>query len=351
MRSLFREIDENHDGTITPWELRRGLRDIFGIERLGEVELNDLVRHLDLNGNGKISFREFESFVESRELNGADVEDVLIRLREEIEQRYSALQDAFEEFDRNMSGAIERDEMHQGFRSFGIKLTVAETEKVMRTFESHGCVRYRDFVAAMRGVEPRCHSYRDPCGHKSATYAIRRLSEEVKRCARDSDGLLDFRRVFHQMDKDGSGTLDKHEISATLERYGINLTRGELIEVMITLGDGGRHSEISIEKFLLFALQQDPGTKSLLDSVRNEIDRISQRLNRPPDYRQAFRELDLDGTGNIKEHELREAMRNLQLRLSPVQVKQIIRMFDADGNNRISCREFVDFMEGISNHY
>jgi len=372
IKDLFREIDENGDGTITAWEFRRGLRNVFGFAKLSEFELQELINFCDLNGNGKISYREFETFVESRDFRDGDVEEVLARLREDVEDRYAydAVQRVFEEFDTDYSGAIELDELHQGFREhFGIKLTVGETALVMKAFSSSDppsdgrrsssrrprrnkdYVRYREFLAAMRGVEPRSHSYRDPSsGHRSANFAVRRLADEIKRCARMDDAVMDFRRVFEDMDRDGSGTLDRREVDATLKRLGVNLSRSELIDVMVFLQGGADDDEITIDTFLQFALQQDPGTKRLLDRVRNEIDRIAQRLKRPPDYRQAFRELDLDGSGSITEGELRSAMRNLHLRLSNFEVRQIIRMFDADGNYRISCREFVDFMESMETH-
>ncbi|KAJ8612675.1 hypothetical protein CTAYLR_002135, partial [Chrysophaeum taylorii] len=333
LRSLFRELDRNGDGSITALEFRKGLRDL-GF-RLDEFEVTELVRHCDLNGNGCVSFREFEDFVNCRTMRDRDarggVQEVLDRLGEIVEKKYSwrGMQEAFEEFDADFSGEIDAEEMHEGLRKFGITLSVAEAERVLARFPGDGRrVRYRDFVAAMSGRPPPFYA-----GARTATYAIRRLAQEVERCSRTKTGY-DVRKVFEDLDEDGSGSLDRREIRVALERIGVSLTRSELMGVMDFFGG----NPIDVATFTQFALREDPGTKQLLNLVRRELDRLSERNRGPPDYRGAFRELDADASGTIDHFEFKTAMRNLGLRLSSAQVRQIMCMFDANGDNRISCR-------------
>lgn len=342
VRGLFEELDRNGDGTITALEFRRGLRDLgFSLD---ERETTDLVRHCDLNGNGEVSYREFNRFLDGPE---TDIQEILDRLQE---VSYRAMQDTFEDFDKDYSGAIDLDELHEGLRQYGITLSVAEAQKVMDRFPGTGRrVKYRDFVAAMRGRPPQSHAYHNSSGEKSASYAVRRLAEEVERCARNRHGDLDVRRVFHDMDMDGSGTLDRTEIRDALDKLGCHLTRSEILDIMDFFGQG-TNGEINIAQFTEFALRQDPSTLRLVDRVRREIERISERNRGPPDYRAAFRELDADGSGTIDHHEFRTAMQNLGLRLSSHETRQIINMFDANGDERISAREFIDFVHTHCDH-
>lgn len=344
VRGLFEELDRNGDGTITALEFRRGLRELgFSLD---EGETSALVRHCDLNGNGEVSYREFQTFINAREMKDSDIQEILDRLRDHIESQYSysAMQDTFEDFDKDYSGAIDLDELHEGLRHYGITLSVAEARRVLDRFPGTGRrVKYRDFVAAMRGRPPQSYAYHNSSGEKSASYAVRRLAEEVERCARNRHGDLDVRRVFHDMDVDGSGTLDRTEIRDALDKLGCHLSRSEILDIMDFFGQG-TNGEINIAQFTQFALRQDPSTLRLVDRVRREIDRISERNRGPPDYRAAFRELDADGSGTIDHREFRTAMQNLGLRLSSHETRQIINMFDANGDDRISAREFIDFV-------
>ncbi|KAJ8601003.1 hypothetical protein CTAYLR_009375 [Chrysophaeum taylorii] len=126
-----------------------------------------------------------------------DMQEVLDRLGEIVEKKYSwrGMQEAFEEFDTDFSGEIDAEEMHEGLRKFGITLSVAEAERVLARFPGDGRrVRYRDFVAAMSGRPPPFYA-----GARTATYAIRRLAQEVERCSRTKTGY-DVRKVFEDLD-------------------------------------------------------------------------------------------------------------------------------------------------------
>jgi hypothetical protein len=109
LRRLFDELDRNGDRRITAIEFRRGLKDL-GLA-LDDDEIRDVIRHCDLDGDGEISYLEFESFVESNEMKDAGVQDVLDRLREIVDRSpkhtYAAIQQVFEEFDEDYSGDVD----------------------------------------------------------------------------------------------------------------------------------------------------------------------------------------------------------------------------------------------------
>jgi hypothetical protein len=109
----------------------------------------------------------------------------------------------------------------------------------------------------------------------------------------------------------------------------------------------GPDGEVPYEDFVAFALKQDPATARIATKVRNEIERLAERDGRAPDYRGAFRELDDDDSGELDQDEFRSAMRNLGLRLSSAELRQLVNLFDADGDGVVSYREFIDFVEKI----
>ena len=103
------------------------------------------------------------------------------------------IEEMFEELDEDLSGDVDADEFHDGLRGLGLTLTVKEAEDITKRFPSTGKnaigpkgprIRYRDFVAAVRGKAPASHEAKDSQGDRVATYAVRKLAEEVERCSR-----------------------------------------------------------------------------------------------------------------------------------------------------------------------
>ncbi|KAH8091319.1 Ca2-binding protein [Aureococcus anophagefferens] len=353
LRRLFDELDRNGDRRITAIEFRRGLKDL-GLA-LDDDEIRDVIRHCDLDGDGEISYLEFESFVESNEMKDAGVQDVLDRLREIVDRSpkhtYAAIQQVFEEFDEDYSGDVDADEFHAGLRKFGITLTVAEADEVTRRFpctrgprsdrnlrSRNPRVRYRDFVSALKGAAPATHEARTrtatarrptPCGASPRSSA-----------ARGRGRRPGPRGVFRDMDADGPARSTAGEIRARRalgrahepqrahRRHGV-LRRGP-------------RGEIPYDDFVKFALKRDPATARI--AARQGRDRPPRRAA-PPDYRGAFREIDSDGSGAIDAREFGKAMK-IWASGSSAELRQLVNLFDANGDGRISYREFVEFVEG-----
>ena len=63
LRDLFEKLDKNGDKKVTAVELRKGLKDL-GF-RLDDDEVRDIIKYCDVDGDGEISYLEFESFVDS----------------------------------------------------------------------------------------------------------------------------------------------------------------------------------------------------------------------------------------------------------------------------------------------
>jgi Ca2+-binding EF-hand superfamily protein len=140
LRDLFEKLDKNGDKKVTAVELRKGLKDL-GF-RLDDDEVRDIIKYCDVDGDGEISYLEFESFVESPECKDADVQDVLDRLREIAEGQGGSIakriEEMFEDLDEDLSGDVDADEFHDGLRGLGLTLTVKEAEDITKRFPSTG---------------------------------------------------------------------------------------------------------------------------------------------------------------------------------------------------------------------
>ena len=64
MRPVFQEFDRSHRGCITRHEFKQGVQ-LLGL-KLSQREVEQVLQHLDADGNGEISYIEFETFVDER---------------------------------------------------------------------------------------------------------------------------------------------------------------------------------------------------------------------------------------------------------------------------------------------
>lgn len=123
-------------GTIEGSELS------YVMSKLGETptedELEDMIRAVDLNGDGEIDFDEFIG---------------LMRLRMDERQRdpEEDLRDAFNMFDADRSGYIDRDEVRLLMKKLAQTLTEEEIDAIMEEVDTDGDgeISFEEFRAMM----------------------------------------------------------------------------------------------------------------------------------------------------------------------------------------------------------
>jgi len=146
----------------------------------------------------------------------------------------------------------------------------------------------------------------------------------------DFDDMNDLKRseykeAFSLFDKNGDGSITSKELGTVMRSLGQNPTEAELQD-MINEVDADSSGAIDFPEFLTMMARKMKDTDS-----EEEI-------------REAFRVFDKDGNGFISAAELRHVMTNLGEKLSDVEVDEMIREADIDGDGQINYEEFVKMM-------
>lgn len=98
---MFHNFDTDGDGVITLHEIHEGLKKVFGDVKGSMVIFEEIIRSLDLNGNGAIDYTEFLTAASNKE-----------SLLCEINLRL-----AFNMFDKDKSGTISKSELRDLFET------------------------------------------------------------------------------------------------------------------------------------------------------------------------------------------------------------------------------------------
>eukprot|EP01050_Picozoa_sp_SAG11_P001508 SAG11_NODE_65_length_18798_cov_11.881224_7_plen_1529_part_00 len=255
LKEAFEAFDDNGDGVISPDEFRRGIRAI-GMNLL-ESEVEDMIRHIDASGRGRISRRDFESEFGYSSLAYRMSNDNIRRMQEKFRNHGANLEEAFEAFDDNGDGVISPVEFRRGIRAMGMNLLESEVEDMIRHFDTSGTgqITLRDFISEFSYAGGGRLSHQSRAARKARIWRnLAYLSSDLRRTLsvnrdtlrrgfqafqQDRDGLAswgavgvishsefvdairtmsirgvavsDIREIARAVDTDGNGVLDWHE--------------------------------------------------------------------------------------------------------------------------------------------
>lgn len=119
MREAFDIYDRNKDGGISFVELTNVLY-ALGYNAT-HLEILDLMKQVDTNGDGKIDFNEFKLMMEKHKQSTR-----LLTQQQELEE-------AFRAFDINGDGKLTRDELRKVLKMLGSDMTEEELELIIST--------------------------------------------------------------------------------------------------------------------------------------------------------------------------------------------------------------------------
>eukprot|EP00299_Pterocystis_sp_00344_P016627 c8342_g1_i1.p1 GENE.c8342_g1_i1~~c8342_g1_i1.p1 ORF type:complete len:563 (+),score=165.38 c8342_g1_i1:44-1690(+) len=153
------------------------------------------------------------------------------------------------------------------------------------------------------------------------------------------DALLEYRDIFADIDRDGSGSLDVHELSSSL---GIPFEK--CLELMAK-GDLNNDNTLDFDEFVeLFSSDHDLSDlmKKESEVLIDQLELISKRIGvkMVESYRQLFQQIDRNGDGFIS---IRELAATLELPFD--RCFEIVWKGDKNGDNLLDLCEFIEVME------
>jgi Ca2+-binding EF-hand superfamily protein len=149
---------------------------------------------------------------------------------------------------------------------------------------------------------------------------------------------LRIRKMFFELDKDGSGAIEKEELALLGEHlFGEIMTPAQLDLAMGEMDPDGS-GEISFEEFHAWFLSEGEFRQKALEEERN---------NKRIALRKIFEDVDTDGGGSIDKDEVKRLARTLfDIELSPLELKRAMKEMDPDGSGEVDFEEFCAWYFG-----
>lgn len=123
-----------------------------------------------------------------------------------------------------------------------------------------------------------------------------------------------------------SGTITFTELKGVMKSLGQNPTDDELQRMILSVDDNG-DNEIDFEEFLI-----------LMSSNKSKDDDPDREL------KEAFKVFDADGNGKISKSEMKELMKKLGQKLSDEEIEAMMNEVDSDKSGEIDFQEFKTMM-------
>ena len=133
-KAAFELFDRDRDGAINNKELGTIMRNLG--QNPSEEELKEMIKEIDLDGNGVIDFNEF-LYLMVKKMNGNDTEEELL--------------EAFKVFDRDGNGYVTSHELRCVMTTLCEETSPEEIEEMIKEadIDGDGQVDYQEFVKMM----------------------------------------------------------------------------------------------------------------------------------------------------------------------------------------------------------
>ena len=140
-----------------------------------------------------------------------------------------------------------------------------------------------------------------------------------------SEQILEFREAFQAFDKDGNGSITTKELGTVMRSLGQNLSEAEIKEIIDEV-DEDTNGTIDFQEFL-----------SLMARKMKLLDKEDELI-------EAFKKLDLDGTGKISKYQLRYIILSTQNDFNADDIEELFKITDMDEEGNIDLHDFIKIL-------
>merc|ERR1719412_3193684 len=319
--AIFKQIDINGDGMISKQEMSSAK---IGGNKLNKSEGDAIFKLGDVNGDGEIDLEEFlavmvpsvtsvssssSSFSQTTVTKSSFTKTTVSSSScTSVGMTFGSVSDAreaFQRFDINGDGVMDREEMRQmmNFAS-GKKVSDGEVDALFRAgdLDGDGQVDMHEFIRLMF---PSC-------------------SDALAKLQKSYPNLNEVKAAFRKFDADGDGHITKQELTGVMK----GCSNAE-VDAVFALGDIDQSGGIDYQEFIAMMI---PNSGSILKKISTQIGNESRVV-------EEFKKVDANGDGAITRSELKNG-----LRLSDQEVEVVFALGDIDQDNEISLSEFVRLM-------
>jgi len=339
----FRQFDADNSGAIDANELDKAFKTMG--QGCSPQQLQQIIKEVDTDGSGVIEWPEFLTIMRMfypekrlefiRDFYGP-AEDFLEFTRDEID----VFVQTFREFDVNGDGHIDCDELEQGFKFMGQRVSKQQLKEIIEAVDDDGsgAVEWPEFLKIMRMMYP----------HKRIEFERKFYIPALDYPEFTRDEIDVFVKAFRQFDLDGNGCIDANELTTALKYMGMRATK-EAAQQIIDSVDKDGSGTVEWNEYLEIMRQMYP------EKRRQFIREFYEPAKKFPEFTkdeinvfvQTFRRFDLDGSNSIDAHELGIALKWMGMGGSPQAVQKILDEVDADKSGEIEWPEFLQIMRNF----
>jgi len=253
------------------------------------------------------------------------------------------LRTMFEQADVDGSGALSRTEFKEVFRIADLGLSDTEIKRVMAEADVNGDgeIGYAEFVPLAVDLVQALYA-------KAETAAKMAAAEEEAAAAATEFMLHGMTReeleevmkeVFLKADADGSGALSLAEFHKCIKEAELGLTRKE-INVLMQEVDADMDGTVTYEEFVPLCFDM------LVELLKDELLKGKQPSELEVYLVQLWSNADMDGSGTLGVHELRDMLRSADFGLTRLQIHTILAEAEYDEQGKA---DYVKFAPVASN--
>jgi Ca2+-binding EF-hand superfamily protein len=373
IKKVFKAVTHKENGSVSERDFKKALTKM-GFD-FTPSEMEKLLERLDENGDGDISWKEFERFSRvdysessdvdddesgnesEEEMSPADMKKMIQKAAKKAKRGGSSLnyKRVFGRLDVLDDEFISKKEFKKACEELGFDFDDDEMKAMVKKFDkkNDGKVKYKLFEKLAKQDDD------DDDDEKDVDDLALMVRKELKRVTEHTgiDGPK-VRKAFDKADSAGDGYLSNREFKKCLKNLGFTFKveeEDDLIDYIDTDGDG----KLSYREFMNL-LGVKKGKKKVADSDSEKsdsdddndddaynqlIEKLCSAIEKGRDVLAAFEFFDKNSSGEISEDQFKEGLEKLRVKGNGKAIKRAFNKFKGRRTGKIVFKDFVKAVE------